>query len=217
MATPIETYHLTRLERVQKALIDNFFESTIYDTLTQAEDYIINTIIPQNSLTSVGFGGSATVASSNLVQRLTEVPGLNVIDRNDSSLTPDKRQELSRQSLLTDLFILSANAVSIDGKLVNIDKFGNRVAALTFGPKKVAVLVGRNKICPDLHQALSRARNVASSANAIRLGQDTPCAKTAKCHDCRGQNRLCGTTVITERSFPPGRIHVLLINQDLGF
>ena len=217
VATPIETYTLVRLERVQKALQDNFFEATIHQTLTEAEDHVLNVILPAQKAASVGFGGSATVAASNLLARLKAVEGLKVIDRNDPSLSPEGREELSRQSLLVDLFIASSNAVSINGELVNIDKLGNRVAAFAFGPKKVALLVGRNKIAGDLHQALARVRLITCGANAVRLSQDTPCAKTGKCHDCKGASRLCRTTVITQRAFPPGRIHVLLINQDLGF
>jgi hypothetical protein len=217
MATPIETYNLVRLERVKKALIDNFFDATVHSTLQEAEDHLLNVILPAAGAKSVGFGGSATVAGSNLLARLKATKGLEVIDRNDSSLSPDERNELSRQTLLVDLFIASSNAVTIDGELVNIDKLGNRVAALTFGPKKVALLVGRNKIAGDLHQALARARAVAAGANAIRLAQDTPCSKTGKCHDCKGATRLCRTTAITQRSFPPGRVHVLLIDQELGF
>jgi hypothetical protein len=124
---------------------------------------------------------------------------------------------MSRQTLLTDLFIASSNAVTAEGELINIDKFGNRVAAITFGPKKVALLVGRNKITSDTHSGIARAKNIAASINALRLNADTPCSKTGKCHNCKAPSRLCGATVISQRSFPPGRIHVLLINQDLGF
>jgi hypothetical protein len=218
MATPIEIHAQIRLERLQKALIDNFFEASIHQTLQEAEDHVLTAILPPlGPEASVGFGGSATLAASNLVARLKSVPGLKVIDRNDSSLDADTRVELSRQSLLTDLFVASANALTMDGELVNIDMIGNRVAAMAFGPKKVALLVGRNKICGDLHAAMRRARSTAAAANAIRLSKDTPCAKTAKCHDCKGASRLCRVTTITQRVCPPGRIHVLLINQDLGF
>ena len=217
MATPKEAYTQTRLERLQKALTGNYFDSTIHQTLKEAEDHVINAIVPSSNARSVGFGGSATLAASNLVQRLKDLGTLNVIDRNDPSLDGDARNELSRQSLLADLFICSSNAITMDGELVNIDRLGNRVAALAFGPKKVALLVSRNKITEDLHQAFSRAKNVAAGANSVRLSLDTPCGKTGKCHDCKGADRLCRTTVITQRAFPPGRIHVLLINQDLGF
>jgi hypothetical protein len=217
MTTPKEMYRQIRLDKVQQALIDNYFEATVHQTLQEAEDHVLSVIVPALKPASAGFGGSATLAASNLTARLKALPGLSVIDRNDASLSAEARNELSRQTLMVDLFVCSSNAVSADGELVNIDKLGNRVAALAFGPKKVALLVGRNKIAGDLHKALFRARAVAASANAIRLAHDTPCSKTAKCYDCKGESRLCRATVITHRSCPPGRIHVLLINQELGF
>ena len=118
MATPIETYALVRLERVKKALIDNFFEATVHQTLKEAEDHVLGEIVPASGAASVGFGGSATLAASNLVGRLKETKGLTVIARNDPSLDPAARDELSRQSLLVDLFVCSTNAVTLDGELV---------------------------------------------------------------------------------------------------
>ncbi|MDR1545259.1 MAG: lactate utilization protein, partial [Deltaproteobacteria bacterium] len=186
-------------------------------TLAEAEEHVLGALRLQFGAKSAGFGGSATLAASNLTARLKALPDFEVIDRNDPALSPPERQELSRRTLLTDLFVCSVNALTVDGELVNIDKFGNRVAALSFGPKNVAVLVGRNKIVDNLPAALARAKNQAAALNALRLGMNTPCAKTFACHDCRGAERLCGVTVVTHRSCPDGRIHVLLINQDLGF
>ncbi|MDR2455041.1 MAG: lactate utilization protein, partial [Deltaproteobacteria bacterium] len=200
MATPFETYGQIRLKAVQKALVNNYFDATVHETLEEASDHVIDVILPASGARSAGFGGSATLAASNLVPRLKAISSLEVIDRNDPSLDPDQRVDFNRRTLLTDLFICSSNAVTMDGELVNIDKQGNRVAAIAYGPKKVALLVGRNKIAKDLHEALARSRNVAAGANAIRLAQDTPCAKTGKCHDCKGESRLCRTIVITQRS-----------------
>jgi hypothetical protein len=217
MSAPQRLYHAQRLERVRSALEARRFGASVHETLAEAERHLIDVLIPEFGSRSVGFGGSATLASSNLVAELSAVPGMEVIDRNDASLSPETRQELSRRSLLVDLFVCSTNALTLDGELVNVDKFGNRVAALTFGPKKVALLVGRNKITDDLHSAQTRAKTTAAAMNAIRLKQDAPCAKTFKCHDCRGPGRLCGSTVITHVCCPDGRVHVLLIDQDLGF
>ncbi|MDR2367712.1 MAG: lactate utilization protein [Deltaproteobacteria bacterium] len=217
MTTPQEIYYQNKLELVKKALEANQFEASVHETLEGAEEYLIGTIVPSGPHVSAAFGGSATVAASNIVARLRAIPGMEVIDRNDPALPAEERAALTRRSIIVDLFVASSNAVTQDGQLVNIDKFGNRVAAIAYGPKKVALFVGRNKIVPELQGALERAKATAAAMNAIRLKQDTPCARTAKCHDCHGASRLCGVTVITQRSFPPGRIHVLLINQDLGF
>jgi hypothetical protein len=217
MSTPLEMYHLNTLESAKKALEANFFEASVHTSLTGAEEYLLKTILPQGPYKSVGFGGSASLGASNLVAKLKATEGLEVIDRNDSSLTPEQRIQYSRQTLLVDFFVASTNALTLDGQLINVDRFGNRVAAMAFGPSKVALLVGRNKIVADTHAGLARAKNVAAGMNAIRLNLETPCSKTGKCHDCRVDNRLCGQVLITQRSFPKGRIHVLLINQDLGF
>ncbi|MDR0622043.1 MAG: lactate utilization protein [Deltaproteobacteria bacterium] len=217
MSTPQEIYHSLKLEAVKKALEGNFFQASVHDSLEGAEEYLIKTIVPAGPYASVGFGGSATVGASGLLPKLRAVPGLTVIDRNDASQPPERRAELTRETMLVELYVASVNALTLDGQLVNIDKFGNRVAAIAYGPKKVALFVGRNKIVPDIHAALARAIAPAAAMNSIRLGLETPCAKTGKCHDCRGASRICGVTSITQRSFPEGRIHVLLINQDLGF
>jgi hypothetical protein len=102
------------------------------------------------------------------------------------------------------------------GQLVNLDMVGNRVGGITFGPKHVIVLVGRNKIVPDLGSAMERTRNYAAPANAMRFGLQTPCAKTARCSDCSSPDRICNTWSILEKSYPKGRVKVVLINEDLG-
>jgi len=138
------------------------------------------------------------------------------VDQYQKNLTPEQSTEIRRQELLVDLFFTGANAVTEDGQLVNLDGTGNRVAALTFGPKNVIVLAGRNKVMPDLESAMVRVKNFAAPANAIRLEKQTPCAKTAYCEDCSGPGRICNTWTITEKSNPKGRIKVILINEDLG-
>ncbi|MDZ7599242.1 MAG: lactate utilization protein [Desulfobacterales bacterium] len=115
-----------------------------------------------------------------------------------------------------DLFFTGSNAVTEHGQLVNLDMQGNRVAALAFGPKKVVVLVGRNKIVPDIASAMARIKRYAAPANAMRLDKQTPCAKTGRCEDCRSPGRICNTWTITEKSWPTGRVTVILINADLG-
>ncbi|MDR2367713.1 MAG: lactate utilization protein [Deltaproteobacteria bacterium] len=211
-------YHQNRLGLVKKALEANRFEATVHETLEGAAEYLIGTILPSGPYATVAFGGSDTVIASGIVATLRALPGVSVtFDRNDRGLSPGEWHALTRDSILVDLFVASSNAVTQDGRLVNVDRYGNRVAAIAYGPRKVALLVGRNKIVPDLQGAMERARSTAAAMNAIRIGETTPCAKTARCHDCHGKGRLCGVTSITERSFPPGRVHVLLIDQDLGF
>ena len=125
--------------------------------------------------------------------------------------------ERRRQSLLVDLYITGTNSITEDGTLINLDMIGNRVAALTFGPKHVIVLVGKNKIVQDMNDAMFRIKNFAAPVNTMRLDKKTPCAKTSYCEECSSPDRICNTWTITEKSFPKGRVKVVIINEDLGF
>ncbi|HIJ68795.1 MAG TPA: lactate utilization protein, partial [Deltaproteobacteria bacterium] len=129
---------------------------------------------------------------------------------------PEEMLERRRRSLLVDLFITGTNAVTETGKLVNLDMLGNRVAGITFGPRNVIILAGRNKVVPDIEDAMMRVKNYAAPANAMRLDKKTPCVKTSICEECRSLDRICNTWTITEKSFPKGRIKIVLINEDLG-
>ena len=135
----------------------------------------------------------------------------------DKNLSPDETLERRRQSLLVDLYLTGTNAVTESGQLVNLDMIGNRIGGITFGPKHVIILVGRNKISSDLDEALFRVKNYAAPVNTMRLDKKTPCAKTSYCEECKSPDRICNTWTITEKSFPKGRVKVVLINDDLGF
>jgi hypothetical protein len=216
VSTAKQKYWELLLANAQKALEKHYFAVSRHQFLSEAESFLADELAGPN-VSSVGFGGSATVGQSGLLARLKAKPHLTVVDRNDPQLSPEERTELSRKSLLVDLFVASANAVTLQGEVVNLDKFGNRVAAMAFGPKKVALIVGRNKIRQNLAEAKSRVKNEAAPTNAVRLGLSTPCAQTGQCQDCQGPSRICGVWSVAERSFPQGRIHILLVNEDLGF
>jgi hypothetical protein len=124
--------------------------------------------------------------------------------------------ERRRQALLVDLFITGTNAITESGQLVNLDMIGNRIGALTFGPKWVIILVGRNKLVANLDDAMYRIKNYVAPANSMRLDKKTPCVKTSFCEACQSPDRICNTWTITEKSFPKGRVKVVLINEDLG-
>ncbi|MCF8030990.1 MAG: lactate utilization protein, partial [Desulfohalobiaceae bacterium] len=152
-----------------------------------------------------------------LHQELVNRADLETIDTYDTSLTPEETIERRRRSLLVDLFITGTNAVTQEGHLVNLDGLGNRVAALTFGPRHVVLLIGRNKVVPGLSEAHSRIKDYAALVNTVRLGKNTPCTKSMQCEDCNSPERICNTWTITEKCFIPKRIKIILINQDLGF
>jgi hypothetical protein len=157
-----------------------------------------------------------TFVATGLYDLLKTRPDLDVIDTFDKTITPEQIVERRRQALLVDLFITGSNAITEQGTLVNLDMIGNRVAAITFGPKNVVVLAGRNKIAPDLEEALYRVKNQTAPTNAMRLDKRTPCVKTSYCEDCKSPDRICNHWTITEKSFPKGRIKVILINEVLG-
>jgi len=140
-----------------------------------------------------------------------------VLDTYEKNLSPEESMERRRQSLLVDLFIAGSNAVTEVGQLVNLDMIGNRIGGITFGPKNVVILVGRNKIVTDLDEAMFRIKNYAAPVNTMRLDKKTPCAKTSYCEECKSPDRICNTWTITEKSFPKGRVKIILINDDLGF
>ncbi|MCD7734364.1 MAG: lactate utilization protein [Clostridiales bacterium] len=165
--------------------------------------------------TSVAWGGSATLDEIGLLNAI-QSSGCVALDRH-APTDPEEVREVYRQTLFCDTYFLSANAVTLDGVLVNIDGNGNRVAALAFGPKQVVVIAGMNKVCPDLDSAMKRARNVAAPTNAIRFGLSTPCTSRGRCADCQNPDSICCQFLITRRSRTPGRIHVILVGEELGY
>jgi len=217
MDKPIENYWKTRLTDLKEVLDANNFETFIVESTDAAKSIVLEKIIPKLAPKSVSWGGSITFVATGLYDLLKKNNNLTVLDTYDKNLSPEEGLERRRQALLVDLFITGSNAVTEAGQLVNLDMFGNRICGITFGPKNVIVLVGRNKIVPDLDEAMFRIKNYSAPVNAMRLDKKTPCAKTSFCSDCKSPDRICNTWTITEKSFPKGRVKVVLINQDLGF
>jgi len=217
MENPIENYWKARLTELKETLTENNFEVFVAENTDEAKSIVLEKIIPEIAPKSVSWGGSLTFVATGLYDVLKNDNDLNVLDTYDKTLSPEESLERRRQSLLVDLFITGSNAVTESGQLVNLDMFGNRVGALTFGPKNVIILVGRNKIVPDLDEAMFRIKNYAAPVNTMRLDKKTPCAKTSFCEDCKSPDRICNTWTITEKSFPKKRVRIILINKDLGF
>ncbi|RKM60322.1 lactate utilization protein [Butyrivibrio sp. XB500-5] len=167
-------------------------------------------IIPENS--TVTMGGAMSAVEIGLVDALKN-GNYNFIDRNEMT---DKRAAMLA-AYDADVFLSSANAITEDGILVNIDGNANRVSAIAQGPKKVVFIVGMNKVCDDVDGAMKRARNVAAPINAQRFGLNTPCAKTGSCMNCKSPDTICCQFLITRFSKHADRIHVILVNDNLGF
>ena len=215
MEKPIENFWSLRLADLKDALEANNFEVHIAENVDAAKK-IVREILPRIGAKSMSWGGSMTYVQTGLYQELKDYPGIEVLDTYEKGLPPEEMLERRRRSLLVDLFITGTNAVTETGKLVNLDMTGNRVAGITFGPRNVIILAGRNKVVPDIEDAMLRVKNYAAPANAMRLDKKTPCVKTSICEECRGLDRICNTWTITEKSFPKGRIKIVLINEDLG-
>jgi len=217
MYKPIEDYWKMRLADVKKALNANNFEAFVADNAIEAKTVVLERIIPETAAKSVSWGGSLTFIATGIYDALKTRSDLKVLDTYDKNADSEKILERRQQSLLVDLFLTGSNAVTEAGQLVNLDMIGNRIGAITFGPKNVIILVGRNKIVTDLDEAMFRIKNFAAPVNTIRLGKKTPCTKTSYCEECKSPDRICNTWTITEKSFPKGRVKVVLINEDLGF
>ena len=164
---------------------------------------------------SVSWGGSATLDQIGLLDELKNSDYI-LYDRMEAK-TEEERTAIYSKIFTCDNFFMSSNAITLNGELVNVDGYGNRVACLICGPKNVIVIAGMNKIVPDVDSGMARARNMAAPPNTVRLGKNTPCAEIGRCADCQKEDCICCQIVITRRSNIPGRIKVILVGEELGF
>lgn len=200
------------VKEVLSALRKNQMEAIFVPNSEEALKIVLS-LIPEGS--KVGYGGSWTLNELGIKQVLKE-GNYHLIDRDRLETSDEEMFLLRRESLLADIFLCSVNALTRDGKLVNIDGIGNRLAALAFGPKKVIIVVGINKIVKDLDRGLERIRNYVAPIHAYRRGWDVPCAKTGACIDCHSPQRICGTLTVTEFQREKDRISVILVGEPLG-
>ncbi len=198
---------------VVSALEKRGFEAYYCATKEEALEKAIS-VIPKEH--TVGWGGSMSIGEIGLVDRLRK-DGYTLIDR-DLGKTPEEKTALMRKVLSADTFITGTNALTENGMLLNVDGNGNRVAAITFGPKSVVVIAGINKVVRDIDAAVARIRTTAAPINATRFpGLKTPCAATGKCGECLSDDCICAHWVTTRMSKPKNRIKVILVGEELGF
>ena len=169
-------------------------------------------LIPEGA--SVGWGGAMSAEQVGLLDAVRQ-GNFRAIDR-DKAASSQERNQIMRQCLTADWFITGANALSLDGEMVNIDGNGNRVAAIVYGPEKVLVIAGMNKVMDTLEDALTRARTVAAPMNKQRFETDTPCGVTGACADCLSDGCICNQILITRNCRAPGRIQVIIVGEELG-
>ncbi len=198
----------TIIENMKKKNMEGYYCTTSAEAVEKALS-----LMPEGS--SVTWGGSVTLSECGLMDAL-HTNNYELIDRMNAK-TPEEARQLFGQQVLADFFLMSSNAVTIGGELVNIDGNSNRVACLCCGPKNVIVIAGMNKVVSTIEDGVHRVRNIAAPPNTVRLNRNTPCAKTGKCGDCYSPDCVCSQIVITRRSSIPNRIKVILIGEELGF
>ena len=216
MDKPIENFWQVRLADVKSALEDNNFDVFLAERKEDVPEIVLTDLIPKLKPKTVSWGGSMTFTGSGLYKKLKAQSDIEVWDTFDNKLSNDEKNQRRRQALHCDLFITGTNAITEAGQLVNLDMIGNRIGGLTFGPRWVIIVVGRNKIVSDLEEAMFRVKNYVAPTNSMRLDKKTPCVKTSFCEECNSPDRICNTWAITEKSFPKGRVKIILINEDLG-
>ncbi len=217
MENPTENFWKIRFESLKTVLETNHFSVYLAADADEAARIFTDIILPATGAKSISWGGSMTVAKTGLYDALKQNTELEVIDAFEKGIPMEESWDRRRRAFFADMYLTGTNAVTEAGQLVNLDRTGNRVAAITFGPKHVTVFAGRNKIVSTLDDAFSRVKTMAAPINAMRLGVKTPCVKTAVCQECTGVDRLCNSWTITEKSYPKERIKVILIDQDLGY
>lgn len=198
-------------------IIKNLAKRNMEGIYCASSQELIDKILPlMKEGSSVAWGGSATLEETGLLSALKTCGRYQLIDRSTAK-SPEETQDIYLQSAGCDYFLMSSNAITIDGELVNIDGNGNRVACLIHGPKHVFLVVGMNKVVTDIGSGLSRTQNVAGPPNTIRLNKNTPCTQTGFCGNCLSPDCICCQLVITRYSRHKGRIKVFLVGEDLGF
>ena len=205
-----EVIYAAKLERLKKKLEERQFAVTL---LKRKEEVLpfLKSAVPEGA--SIGVGGSVTLDECGVIEWLTDNPNYRFIDRYHT----DDRRRAFRESLLADVFLMSTNAVTMDGILYNVDGTGNRAAALIYGPDQVYVIAGVNKIAENLDAAIARVEQTAAPINNVRLKKPNPCTAFGECVHCNESSSICNQFVFTRRCQPPGRIHVVLVNEELGY
>jgi len=206
-----------QIEETLKNLGANNFDAKFAEDSSAVKEIILKSISKD---LVVGIGDSATVRQTGIVEEL-EKRGIRVLNPFTRELTKDPtktvvRDNISRQIFSCDVLVAGTNAVTSDGKLVNIDAVGNRVASMIFGPRKVFIVIGKNKIVKDVDEALYRIKNLIAPFHAKTKEFATPCAKTGKCSDCSAPKRICSVTTIMEKRPWRTEMTLILVNEDLG-
>lgn len=212
MVEPKKLYYAKRAELLLRNLKNRHFDAYYCETKEDALAKALE-LIPAGA--SVGWGGATSAVQIGLPDAVRQ-GDYRAIDR-DAAATPEDREQAMRDCLHADVFITGANAISLEGQMVNIDGMGNRVAAIVYGPKSVIVIAGMNKVADTLEAAVTRARTVAAPINKQRFAGETPCVVTGSCGNCKNESCICNQILITRNCRPAGRIKFIIVGEELGF
>jgi hypothetical protein len=198
----------TIIENMKKKNLEGYYCATTKEAVEKALS-----LMPEGS--SITWGGSVSIMESGLLDAVRQ-GNYEIIDR-DTATTPEDARMMYAKQVMADFYLMSSNAITMNGELVNIDGRSNRISCLCWGPQNVIVLAGMNKVTPDVESAIARVRNIAAPPNAVRLNKNTPCSKTGKCGDCYSPECICSQVLVTRRSSTPNRIKVILVGEELGY
>ncbi len=197
------------LDNIKKQLNRRGFNAVVCNSRREASEYILNTF-PVNKDMIIGMGNSLTLDALDIKETLMKKA--SAVYQHTFGASEDE----TKKALLADIYLTSANAISYDGQIVNIDGTGNRIAATCYGPEQVIYVIGKNKVAESLEDAINRARNIAAVENAKRYNRKTPCVVTGKCEDCLSPECICGIITIHRKQPFGHKMTVVLINEDLG-
>ena len=198
----------TIIKNMAKKNMEGYYCATSAEAVEKALS-----LMPEGS--SVTWGGSMSIIECGLMDAI-KTGKYEIIDR-DLAKTPQEVRKMYARQVMADYYLMSTNAITMNGELVNIDGRANRVACLCWGPQNVIIIAGMNKVATDVEDAIKRARNIAAPANTVRLNRNTPCTQTGKCENCYSPDCICSQLVVTRRSGVPNRIKVILVGEELGF
>lgn len=199
----------TMIQNLAKRNMEGYYA----DTKEEAVKLIMEQFLTKGK--TVCFGGSMTLTESGLMDAVRE--GDCILYDRTTAKTPEELRDMKAKMINSDYFLMSTNAITIDGELVNIDGYGNRVSYLCYGPENVIILAGMNKVVSTVEDGVRRVRDIASPPNTVRLGKNTPCARTGRCGNCYGDDSICSQIVITRRSSVKNRIKVVLVSEEMGY
>ena len=203
-----ENLSKTIIKNLEKRQIEGYYCPDKKSALQKALE-----LIPKKS--TIGWGGSVTLAEIGLIDAVKN-GNYNIIDR-DTATNLEEQKKVYSQICSSDFFLMSTNAITLNGELINIDGRGNRVAFLCYGPENVLIITGMNKVVSSIESGFERASNISAPPNAVRLNRKTPCAITGKCENCYSPDCMCSQFVVTRRSGIPNRIKVILVGEELGY